>query len=668
MLQVSDAYKELVKSNIRPKCEPIIKVSGNDNNGNDIELIWRAKDIKDLTYKRSIDPIGRELPYMELTWTEIYSGKFDEENYPEKYNNIASYMGVDLSFTQNLNFYNTWKTLFDSGKTWGEISPNSEYQQVEYIESTGLEYVDTGFIPNQNSSISIDFQGKSQYASRGYYFGTRYNLAQSFALSFVPYFYLQYIYGSSLNRSFAETDDLRHIVEIKKNKVYLDGVLKDTHEEQNFAAQSNLLLFACNYNDISGYAPLSYKLYSCKIYDNDILVRDFIPCYRKSDKVAGLFDAVNEKFYQNIGAGEFIIGKEINTSSGVFGTTWKKLKEEVLQETVKMPKMFLTARPTISGQTITWVARDLLYFFDLYEKDATAGVVEIPFFNPIYFDSDFGSAYSKELKEAENKTIENIVNLNETYGETLDKRVFLDGTYKNIFLNYGKLKNYFLYFLPDGSVSFKKLKISELNNEILEIPQKIMFNRPKLNSEENISAYNFAYYEQKLNEEQNYEMQYTQDIGDGYYVFEFNGFGEAQEKFNPNVYIMNSPNGLEAIANTEKIIVTPINLIEKTQSLQTDLNGKTFEERNPFNPFKISENSLEINNRVEFFKSYFNKNNFIIQCETLSMLMLEPMDVSQVELDIRNNTRKNSILVKSELTYNGSLRQKNEIHEYYEVV
>ena len=52
MIQVSDAYKELVKSNIRPKCEPIIKVSGQDNNGNDIELIWRAKNIKDLTYKR----------------------------------------------------------------------------------------------------------------------------------------------------------------------------------------------------------------------------------------------------------------------------------------------------------------------------------------------------------------------------------------------------------------------------------------------------------------------------------------------------------------------------------------------------------------------------------------------------------------------------------------
>lgn len=121
MIQVSDAYKELVKSNIRPKCEPIIKVSGQDNNGNDIELIWRAKNIKDLKYKRAIDPVGRELPYMELTWTEIYTGKLNAESYPEKYNNIVKYMQVELSFVQDLAIYNTWKTLFDGGIKWKEL-------------------------------------------------------------------------------------------------------------------------------------------------------------------------------------------------------------------------------------------------------------------------------------------------------------------------------------------------------------------------------------------------------------------------------------------------------------------------------------------------------------------------------------------------------------------
>lgn len=121
MLQVSDAYKELVKSNIRPKCEPIVKVSGKDNNGNEVELIWNAKNIKDLKYKRSIDPVGRELPYMELTWTEIYTGKLNSESYPEKYNNITKYMQVELSFVQDLDFYSTWKTIFNGGLKWSDL-------------------------------------------------------------------------------------------------------------------------------------------------------------------------------------------------------------------------------------------------------------------------------------------------------------------------------------------------------------------------------------------------------------------------------------------------------------------------------------------------------------------------------------------------------------------
>ena len=97
MMPVSDAYKELVKSNIRPKCEPIIKVSGLDDSGNEVELVWQAKNIKDMTFKRGIDPVGRELPYLELTWTEIYTGKFNETNYPEKDNSTCIYLPIYLS-------------------------------------------------------------------------------------------------------------------------------------------------------------------------------------------------------------------------------------------------------------------------------------------------------------------------------------------------------------------------------------------------------------------------------------------------------------------------------------------------------------------------------------------------------------------------------------------
>ena len=132
MIQVSNAYKELVESNIRPKCEPIINVSGTDNTGKEVKITWNSKDIKDLTLKRAADPIGRELPFMELTWTEIYTGKLNATSYPEKYNNIVSYMKVELSFVQDLGYYNIWQSLVNDGKTWKDLfSQNVTWRQLK---------------------------------------------------------------------------------------------------------------------------------------------------------------------------------------------------------------------------------------------------------------------------------------------------------------------------------------------------------------------------------------------------------------------------------------------------------------------------------------------------------------------------------------------------------
>lgn len=122
MFAISDAFKDILKSNIRPKSEPKITVKGQDNEGNQVVLTWTASTIRDLNYKRGIDPIGRTLPFMELSWTEIYTGKFNAENYPDKYKNIKEYMTVEFSVTQNLGFFNSWKTIYNEGKsTWKDI-------------------------------------------------------------------------------------------------------------------------------------------------------------------------------------------------------------------------------------------------------------------------------------------------------------------------------------------------------------------------------------------------------------------------------------------------------------------------------------------------------------------------------------------------------------------
>lgn len=50
------------------------------------------------------------------------------------------------------------------------------------------------------------------------------------------------------------------------------------------------------------------KIYSFKHFSSEILVRNFIPCKRLADGVAGLYDLVHEEFFTNQGQGEVIAG------------------------------------------------------------------------------------------------------------------------------------------------------------------------------------------------------------------------------------------------------------------------------------------------------------------------------------------------------------------------
>lgn len=118
-MSFSDKFLEIMKSNIRPKCEPKITVTGTAADGTTKTIEWNAKDIKSLSFHRSIDPVGRNLPIMELSWTEVYYGKFNEQNFPIKYNNIVKYMTVNLEFHQFLGFYQTWKML--KSMTWKQV-------------------------------------------------------------------------------------------------------------------------------------------------------------------------------------------------------------------------------------------------------------------------------------------------------------------------------------------------------------------------------------------------------------------------------------------------------------------------------------------------------------------------------------------------------------------
>lgn len=180
-----------------------------------------------------------------------------------------------------------------SGK--GESFEDS-YQAIEYIQGTGTQYIDTKVLPVAGETTAeVDFQittkkTSEQWAlgiwdSNGWRCGGYYNSSSGNLLD--TRFGSSYTSSTFLNRQLGKMTACP------------------------FSSTYSLYLFCQNEKGTAMYLSNGYiKLYGCKIWSGEELIRDFIPCYRKSDGVIGLYDKINQHFYINKGTGTFIKGSE----------------------------------------------------------------------------------------------------------------------------------------------------------------------------------------------------------------------------------------------------------------------------------------------------------------------------------------------------------------------
>ncbi len=203
------------------------------------------------------------------------------------------------------------------------ITIPGEYQKVGYIESTGTQYIDTDVKVSTNNRIIMDLQFTDvsyQQINGGYYIyrvsSTSYTVRNDIGVSTTDTFFMGASSTSITTDVTADTDRHTFMVDATTGEWAIDDVSgsvpPDSHSDYNVT----LLIGARRGRNVSGniLAPATYceeKIYNVKIYTSGNLVRDFVPCYRKSDNVAGLYDLVNGVFYTNGGSGEFTVGPDV---------------------------------------------------------------------------------------------------------------------------------------------------------------------------------------------------------------------------------------------------------------------------------------------------------------------------------------------------------------------
>ena len=188
------------------------------------------------------------------------------------------------------------------------MSLPSGYTRLEYIKSSGTQYINTGFKPNQNTRVVVDAKPLSvTQAQLWCIFGVRTSVFFELYKASTRNMRLTFLYGSTYTQGFDSLDyTKRQTFEINKNTATVDGTTL-TYSAQTFQQAYPLFLFA---SDNTGTAEgiAATELYSAKVYDNGALIRDFIPC-KNASGVIGLWDDVNSVFYQNAGSGTFDAGE-----------------------------------------------------------------------------------------------------------------------------------------------------------------------------------------------------------------------------------------------------------------------------------------------------------------------------------------------------------------------
>lgn len=189
------------------------------------------------------------------------------------------------------------------------------YTELEYIGSTGTQYINTGFKHNQNTRFVADMELENANRAWVYPFGsfgsTNYN--SLFCVEIYTDFKLTTYYGSTTRHEFGITANGRHTFDLNKNVHKIDNTTY-TYSSRTFQSSHNDLIFGTTrYDGAVEVAKTPIKLYSFKIYDNGALIRDFIPVL-DNNNVPCLYDKVSEAFFYNQGTGVFSYGTLSTTS------------------------------------------------------------------------------------------------------------------------------------------------------------------------------------------------------------------------------------------------------------------------------------------------------------------------------------------------------------------
>lgn len=247
------------------------------------------------------------------------------------------------------------------------------YIPLEYIKSTGTQYIDLGIKPSDDMEFEIEYQSLAARATK--LFGceaTSKSLFDAYNVGKTGATIRVFAHGGANDGSPTEITTiagqkniLKLVIKNGNYSVYVNGELVATSPAAGVVPNLNIFLFASNRNGSpDGYGP--QIVCGCRVKKSDKQVGDFKP-YLNDNGEAGFLNAVDRKFHKNLGTGEFEYEYNIDSYAkdkiisftdaewGLDGTTLKNLVGDNYDMTITGSLPYADKGLTFNGTTDNYI-------------------------------------------------------------------------------------------------------------------------------------------------------------------------------------------------------------------------------------------------------------------------------------------------------------------------
>ena len=267
-------------------------------------------------------------------------------------------------------------TPFEDKHQYDSVVPE-DYQQCNWVEfETNGDvdiYIDTGVALTQDHEVELVVSGLPTNESAKI-FGSRTSASEdNFSVTIDSGDIVLDFEDYQENRLTTPipSDELTYI-RISNQSLEVNSVKQAISTYGDFETPANAYICGISGDTNTGiYSPTYIKIYSCKIYENGELIRNFVPCENPNQN-CGFYDTVEEEFHGVLGSDAYSEG----SSPITFTQTLKQFLEEMLEpvgiqlgnQTFANYNFSINKRPYFENETCRNVLRAVAQMAGTYAR------------------------------------------------------------------------------------------------------------------------------------------------------------------------------------------------------------------------------------------------------------------------------------------------------------